>query len=58
MRKDGLPRVFKRVPLKDLYTQIQNGSLSERAFKDWLTEYRHKHYIKAIKIERSYDAIR
>jgi hypothetical protein len=46
MRKDGQPRAFLRVKLKDLYKAIQSGELSERSFKDWLMEYRIKHYIK------------
>jgi len=46
MRKDGQPRAFLRVKLKDLYKKIQSGELSERSFKDWLMEYRIKHYIK------------
>ena len=44
MRKDGQPHVFKRVKLKDLYSQIKNGQMTERAFKEWLMFYRYKHW--------------
>jgi hypothetical protein len=44
MRKDGQPHVFKRVKLKDLYSQIKNGTMTERSFKEWLQFYRYKHW--------------
>jgi hypothetical protein len=44
MRKDGQPHVFKRVKLKDLYSQIKNGQMTESAFKEWLMFYRYKHW--------------
>ena len=48
MRKDGQPRAFLRVKLKNLYNQVQSGELSRSSFADWLREYRYKHWSKGI----------
>jgi hypothetical protein len=48
MRKDGQPRAFLRVKLKDLYDQVQSGELSKSCFTAWIREYRYKHWGKGI----------
>jgi len=48
MRKDGQPKVFKRVKLKDLYDQVRNGELSKRSFIQWIQDYGAKHWSKGV----------